>query len=723
MSAAPGSVRPRSGRERSALGLVALGAVLIALGGTLFYLREHVFDSQRFASHATSTLDSGAARAQVSRGIVTLALEQVPVPVAATRPLLEQTVSDALDSGPFRSVLRTAALQLHRILFQRSNGGVAFTLADIGVALIGAAHAVDPALAQRIPPQISVSLAHFSRHGAGVKLVELAYHVRLLGLLLPLLGLVCWGGAIALAGRRRRTAAQIGVGLALAAAAVYVALLGGRTVVLGNVVAPELRPVAGALWDSFLHPLETYALLAVGCGVGLFALASSLLRRDELAGVGRTAAAALLVRPASNGARAARALALVALGALLIAQPAASLSLVVVVLGSAAIFYAVSELLELLAPEAEPRPAPHAKASRAAGLRLRGRGPRPVYLGLGAVVAAAAVLAAVASGGGAKRPHSAISTCNGFEQLCERPLDDVSFAATHNSMSAESEGFIGANQPNGMIPQLEYGIRGFLIDSYYGVKEGSTVRTVLAEKHVSRGQLTGSVGSDAAAAIERLTHGVGFPSSQDPRRKPYLCHVFCEAGATEMASALRGVRDWLGRHPDNVLVFFIEDSITPQDTERVFAQSGLLRYVYDHGREEQWPTLRQLISSGHKLLVLSENDTSGAVPWYEDGFSLVQETPYSFSSRAKFSCRPNRGTSASPLFLLNHWIDNGRPSAKAATEVNAYDVLLGRARECERERGLLPNLVAVDWYDRGDLRGVVNTINGLPREATPNGGG
>jgi len=39
-------------------------------------------------------------------------------------------------------------------------------------------------------------------------------------------------------------------------------------------------------------------------------------------------------------------------------------------------------------------------------------------------------------------------------------------------------------------------------------------------------------------------------------------------------------------------------------------------------------------------------------------------------------------------------------------------VLLPRARECQAERAHLPNFVAVDFYDRGDLFGVVRTLNG-----------
>jgi hypothetical protein len=39
--------------------------------------------------------------------------------------------------------------------------------------------------------------------------------------------------------------------------------------------------------------------------------------------------------------------------------------------------------------------------------------------------------------------------------------------------------------------------------------------------------------------------------------------------------------------------------------------------------------------------------------------------------------------------------------------------LLTRAQACQRQRGLLPNLVAVDFYRRGDVFGVVNTLNGV----------
>lgn len=71
-----------------------------------------------------------------------------------------------------------------------------------------------------------------------------------------------------------------------------------------------------------------------------------------------------------------------------------------------------------------------------------------------------------------------------------------------------------------------------------------------------------------------------------------------------------------------------------------------------------------------------------------------------------------RGTADAPVFLLNQWINTDpMPRPSNAELVNAYEPLLRRAQTCRRLRGQLPNLVAVDFYERGDLFAVVDTLN------------
>ncbi|MEA2403937.1 MAG: hypothetical protein QOE08_584 [Thermoleophilaceae bacterium] len=53
------------------------------------------------------------------------------------------------------------------------------------------------------------------------------------------------------------------------------------------------------------------------------------------------------------------------------------------------------------------------------------------------------------------------------------------------------------------------------------------------------------------------------------------------------------------------------------------------------------------------------------------------------------------------------------PRPSDAEKVNAYKPLLARVRECQRERSHFPNVVAVNFYRRGDLFRVVDELNGL----------
>jgi len=287
--------------------------------------------------------------------------------------------------------------------------------------------------------------------------------------------------------------------------------------------------------------------------------------------------------------------------------------------------------------------------------------------------------------GSSNSTESAQAPCNGSIHLCDRRLDQVVFAATHNSMSAaDQEGWRATQQEKGIPSQLQAGIRGLLIDMYYAV------RTPRGVQNVPKRQLrVGSV---------------------------YLCHTVCALGATNATAALRGVRVFLAGHRREVLMISIEDYVRPADVARVFERSGLDRYVWRGALGPgRMPTLREMIDRDQRVVVMAERD-AGDVPWLHDQFAVVQETPFRFHTpsqvAAESSCRENRGSPQNPLFLLNNWVDTSPvPQRRFAAVVNSFDNLLRRARMCERVRHHLANLVAVDFYEEGDVLGVVRELN------------
>ena len=60
----------------------------------------------------------------------------------------------------------------------------------------------------------------------------------------------------------------------------------------------------------------------------------------------------------------------------------------------------------------------------------------------------------------------------------------------------------------------------------------------------------------------------------------YLCHTFCELGATSLESVLDDIREFLVANPDEVLVIINQDYVTPADFVRAVDDAGLADFAY-----------------------------------------------------------------------------------------------------------------------------------------------
>jgi hypothetical protein len=272
-----------------------------------------------------------------------------------------------------------------------------------------------------------------------------------------------------------------------------------------------------------------------------------------------------------------------------------------------------------------------------------------------------------------------------------------------------------AAHSHGIKEQLEDGIRGFQIDTYYGVLQSDNTVYTLGKDDPAT-ELEEEFGEDLAAAAGEIVDAVIPPADDDESKaEPFLCHSFCALGYTGFVDALTVMREFLDENTGEVLIIFIEDEITGEDTGKAFEQSGLIKYVYTHpgGR---FPTLRRMIASDERVLVMSEN-AGGSPDWYHPGFELTQETHFRAESPEEMNCAPNRGQTDSPLFQLNHFIS---PVSVSLTEtVNEFDFFLNRALQCQEERGLMPNIVAVNYYRTGDVIDVVDALNGVGADPSP----
>jgi hypothetical protein len=336
-------------------------------------------------------------------------------------------------------------------------------------------------------------------------------------------------------------------------------------------------------------------------------------------------------------------------------------------------------------------------------------------LALSVVGGLLALIFAHRSGSNSRREAGAPSSCNGSAALCERRLGAVVFPGTHNSFAASEEpGWYFANQRYGISRQLKDGIRALLIDVHYGVYDPASkrVRTDLTAEGSDRNKVAEQLSPRALRIADTVAGGVGL-GSLNGTREPYLCHTLCELGAEPLDRELEVIRDFLDRHPDQVLIVIVEDYVPPATIERAFELSGLARYVATLDRRERPPTLGALIRRGHRLVVFAE-EKGGSPAWYMPAFSFIQDTPLGATRPDQLSCERYRGEKNSPLLLINWWIPPFPPSPTLNAGIGRESFLRGRINRCLEARGFGGAIVAVDFYERTSAVEVARELNSRP---------
>ena len=267
------------------------------------------------------------------------------------------------------------------------------------------------------------------------------------------------------------------------------------------------------------------------------------------------------------------------------------------------------------------------------------------------------------------------NSCNGHHELCYKRLNEVTFVHTHNSHANDNDFTILAANQNGDIPaQFAAGVRALGIKLYY-----------------TSSFFCGS-GTDLYAY-----HG-----------NPVLgCIRFSTIGAQ--------ILDFLNNNPNEFLFITVEGSASNSEIEDGFNSAGLTPFLYEHTFGETWPTIGELIASGKRLIVMTDN-SGPHPPGYHHMWTFMQDTEYNFQSTNDFNCNYLRGNTNADLFLLNHFLTIASPQPLSASSTNAWDLVLDRARQCGNARGLHPNFLYIDFFNSGDVFRAADSLNQIGKD-------
>lgn len=689
----------------------------LVAGAVSFVAARNLFDSRVFGERAAISLRDPKVAAFVADRITDGVIKSRP-DLIAFRPLIQSSASAVVSSRAFQAVAAPAVRQAHDALFSNGAQRVALALPDLHILIQETLKQSSPEVAAKIPDSVESALAKVTEGPNGKYLLRVSRagnNLRWLWRASLPTSLLFFVLSLMLAHRRQRGLVHIGIAF-LVAGLLTAVLLPAGGLAIRSIPDEMERGFALGLWRAYFGGLARWALLSAALGVILLAGATSRLEEWNPLPLAQRSGQFLAHPPADHRSRLLWGSTLLVVGAFATLFPQRVVLWAVVVAGACAAFVGTRELFRLFlerfgGPETRAELSSEPVTARSGA---RGRTP----------AATLAFLALCLLFGGVgwyfffHSPSSLIPIeasapdfCNGYAELCDKHLDQVAFAGTHNSMSNQDmPGWLFPQQEASITRQLADGVRALLIDVHYGFPGGSRIKTDLsAEKNTEK--IKEAVGQEGLAATMRIRNSlVGVDTGH---RGLYLCHGFCELGAFPLEPAFREIHAFLVTHPEEVIILDIEDYVKPEDLAAIFDASRLSDFVYKGATGPQWPTLRQAIVSNQRVFAFIESGLPG-VSWLPPAYPTMRETPYSFHNVNEFSCKANRGGDAGSLFLMNHWIETTpTPKPSNAAVVNAYPFLLKRAEECAEERHHMVNIIAVDFYRTGDLLRVVNQLNGV----------
>ena len=258
--------------------------------------------------------------------------------------------------------------------------------------------------------------------------------------------------------------------------------------------------------------------------------------------------------------------------------------------------------------------------------------------------------------------------CNGFSELCDKRLDEVTTLMTHNSYNNGQNGFLVPNQDFNIARQLNDGVRGFMLDVYSS------------------------------------TNG------------PLLYHGAAQLGKESLFLVMKDIRTFLMSNPNEVISIIFENYCTHEEILQVMDTLEIRDMVYVHNGT--WPTLKEMISANKNLVLMVEKQNGVLPEGLLYAWNHTFDSQYEFKNTEEMDCSIKRGGGGlKSFYLMNHWISNslGLPDKTKAKNANSWAVLGERVNRCSQEQQRKINFLGVDFYNIGDAIAIVDSINGVKR--------
>lgn len=198
-------------------------------------------------------------------------------------------------------------------------------------------------------------------------------------------------------------------------------------------------------------------------------------------------------------------------------------------------------------------------------------------------------------------------------------------------------------------------------------------------------------------------------------------------GSTPFLDKLILIRKYLEDNPTKILTLFLDFNVNTNELSDVIDSSGIEPYLYVHNLKSEWPTLKNMVETGKRVVVFSMQQHRNSPEWLHYVWDYAVEPYFSILEAPDFNGEFLKGDPKSSLLIFNDYNFPKRVEQpdKSFFNTTQNPYLIEHAKNVWRGTGKTPNFIMLDQYqnwilkvlyqlrDFKTVRGTV-TFNALP---------
>ncbi len=252
--------------------LAVLTAILLLLSSLGWWANNYLLDSQQFTQSANEVLDQEEVQTAFAAAITDQISNAAGTDLQFAEPFISSIVSGVVQSRQFQTVLDAAVLRAHKAIVGGGARSAVLDLTDIVDRVRASIEPIAPNIASQIPSGEKLRFQLLDRTQVN-SFYDTLNFVKRLFIALTVLTVLCFAGALALSPRRWRTLALSGWVVVGFFAARLLAVRIGRGLVGGLSSREEYAAAAESAYKVILHGLlvQTIVIIMIALVIAGFA--------------------------------------------------------------------------------------------------------------------------------------------------------------------------------------------------------------------------------------------------------------------------------------------------------------------------------------------------------------------------------------------------------------------------------------------------------------------